>query len=241
MPYRCEASSVEGFVQQIACCYLRHGYWWYVTGWIPGDKDPRVVDAKLIEKYEIGVSESTRLRRKRLGCANLQYLRYGRFFVLLATEGRHRFWEEEGERIRDVRRVPLRFEGYSLGYRRGGRTAKGEVDAKWHAHVEIERETFKELRDYFLHLAPHRSAKNLALAFYGIPFEAYAPVRRQVLGIFRAVNRARKQAGYELLPKGVLPLRRRVVRPFGNDRSARQDLAGEIGVAPEAFRVAGGL
>ena len=77
MRYRAEATSLEGFVQQIACCYLRHGYWFYVTGHIPMHKDARVIDQRLIEKYGIGVSESTRARRKRLGQANLQYLRFG--------------------------------------------------------------------------------------------------------------------------------------------------------------------
>src|SRR5688572_3638982 len=93
MPYRSEATSVEGFVQQLACCYLRHGYWWYVTGVVPPGKDPLSVDRKLIAKYGIGVSESTRARRKRSGQANLQYLRHGRFFVILATKGRHRFFD----------------------------------------------------------------------------------------------------------------------------------------------------
>jgi hypothetical protein len=215
VPYRCAATSVEGFVQQIACCYLRHGYWWYVTGWIPPGKDPESVDAKLIEKYGIGVSESTRSRRKRLGYANLQYIRYGRLFVILATEGGHHFKVEEGDSLRDIRKAPIKFEGYSISCRRGGWTEKGETAGRWHSHVEIERETYKELRDYFLYLAAHRSAENLALAFYRIPFEGYAPVRRQVLNIFRAANRVRKTAGYQVLPKDVLPLRRRVVKPFG--------------------------
>ena len=38
MPYKCETTSIEGFVQQIACSYLRHGYWWYVTGVVPTGK-----------------------------------------------------------------------------------------------------------------------------------------------------------------------------------------------------------
>jgi hypothetical protein len=50
MQYRAVATSVEGFVQQIACCYLRHGYWFYVTGRIPRGKDAEIVDAKLIER-----------------------------------------------------------------------------------------------------------------------------------------------------------------------------------------------
>src|SRR5262245_20265916 len=168
--YRCHASSVEGFVQQLACSYLRHGYWFYVTGKVPEWKDPCAVDEKLMAKYDIAISESTRRRRKKLGYANLQYLRYDRLFVILATAGKHRFREIESGAVRDIRRVPIRFHGYSVSYRPGGRTRKVEQDPRWHAHVEIERERYKELRDYLLDLAVHRNATELALEFYRLPF-----------------------------------------------------------------------
>lgn len=138
MQYRSEVTSVEGFVQQIACCYLRHGYWFYVTGRIPDRKSPVSVDQNLIEKYGIAISESTRSRRKRLGQANLQYLRFERFFAILATHGTHRLFDEEADSIRDIRRIPLQFRGYSISYRRGGRTRDGKSDVQWHAHVAIE-------------------------------------------------------------------------------------------------------
>lgn len=215
MAYRCVATTVEGFIQQLASCYLRHGYWWYVTGVVPAWKDPQAVDEKLIRKYGIAISEATRARRKRLGKANLQYLRHDRLFVILATEGQHEFREKEGGAVRDIRRVPLKYQGYSISYRPGGRTRTGEVDPRWHSHVEIERSRYKEIRDHFLSLAVHRSPNKLALEFYRLPYEPYAPIRRQMLNLLRAVNRARKAAGYELLPKEVLPLRRRVVKPFG--------------------------
>jgi hypothetical protein len=53
--YRCETTSLVGFVQQVATGYLTHGYYFYVTGHIPDGKDPRAVDAKLVERYGIGV------------------------------------------------------------------------------------------------------------------------------------------------------------------------------------------
>jgi len=217
MPYRAEATSVEGFVQQIACCYLRHGYWFYVTGHVPAGKDLRAIDRKLIAKYGIGVSESTRARRKRLGQANLQYLRHGRLFVILATKGQHDFFTVESKSIHDIRRVPLQYAGYSISYRRGGRTRAGERDPRWHAHVEIERRRYLELKAWFLDRATHRSGDNLALAFYEVPFEPYAPVRRQLLNIWRAVNRSRRKAGFGPVPVEVLPFKRRIVRPFGTD------------------------
>jgi hypothetical protein len=219
--YVCETTSIEGFVQLLACNYLPHGYWLYVTGWVPEGKDPRQVDAKLVEKYEIDQSRATRCRRKRAGCANMRYLRHGRFFILLATHGKHRFFEEETGCIRDIRRVPLRFAGYSVSYRHGNRTEGGNPDTKWHSHVEIDRQWYKVLEAWFLDTAVRRSPEKVTLDFYRFPFEPYAPVRRQMLKLLRAVNRARTKAGQAKLPHAVLPMRRRVVRPFEPSRGLR--------------------
>src|SRR5262249_30215594 len=57
MRYHCEATSIPGFVQQLAVCYLRHGYYFYVSGCIPAGKDPCDVDRKLIERYGIDLSK----------------------------------------------------------------------------------------------------------------------------------------------------------------------------------------
>jgi hypothetical protein len=234
MPYRAVVTSVEGFVQQIACCYLRHGYWFYVQGRVPGDKNPAAVDAKLIDKYGIDVSESTRARRKRLGRANLQYLRHERAFVLLATKGEHEFFHAEAQSLRDMRHVPLKYGGYAISYRRGGRTREGEPDGKLHAHVEIERRRYLLMKARVLELATHRSAETLAMAFYRFPFEPYAPIRRQMLNLLRAVNRARKRAGYRLVPIEVLPLRRRIVRPFEGRDVSFQSATAHARIATEA-------
>jgi len=219
MEYRAEATSVEGFVQQIACCYLRHGYWFYVSGWIPQGKDPKAVDDKLIAKYGIAVSESTRARRKQAGKANLQYIRHERFFVILATKGEHQFFEEEGNLIRDIRRVPLKFAGYSISYRRGGRTREGLPDSKWHAHVEIDRRQLLDMKAWLVEHAMHSSTAAVAKALYTLPVESYAPVRRQLLILLRQVNESRRHSGQAPVPVEVLPLRRKVVRPFANRSS----------------------
>jgi len=136
MKYRCEAASIQGFVQQIACCYLRHRYWWYVTGVIPDRKDPQKTDQKIISHYNIAVSESTRYRRKQLHKANLQYIRYDHFFVILATEGEHPFFREEPD-IKDVHRAPIYFSNYAISRKKGGRIRSGEPDPDFHSHVRI--------------------------------------------------------------------------------------------------------
>ena len=58
---------------------------------------------------------------------------------------------------------------------------------------------------------------NTLLEFARVRFEPYAPVRRQLLNILRAVNRARHEAGFEAVPASVLRLRRRIVKPFGQE------------------------
>ena len=62
--YYCEATSIEGFVQQLAVSYLKNGYWFYVTGFVPEGKNSETVDRKLIDRYEIDISKWTRARRK---------------------------------------------------------------------------------------------------------------------------------------------------------------------------------
>lgn len=200
--YRCVASSVEGFVQQVAVSYVGRGYWFYVAGWVPEGKDPMRVDGKLVEKYGVDRTKWERARRKRAGLANLQYIRHGSFFLLLATPGEHPFFVDEQDNIRDARRVPIKFAGYSISYRDG------------HPHVRIDREVYNLTKAYLLEQAPRNPVQVMDGAFRAMPFQAYAPVRRQVLNLHRAVNRVRKTAGLQEIPMAALRLRRRVVRVF---------------------------
>jgi hypothetical protein len=206
--YRHEARSLPGFIQQLAVAYVTHGYFFYTSGLVPEGKLPNAVDAKLIRKYGADLSRWARARRKRAGLSNVHYLRHGRFFVLLATKGEHRFFSEEGERVRDIRRDSLSFAGYSIGWKLGS-------DRKGHPSVRIHPKRYLELRDHFLELATRRSAENLALELGRIPFEPYAPVRSQLLSILRKVNLKRRESGFEPVPASALRLRRGVVFPFG--------------------------
>ena len=200
--YQCEATSLGGFVQQLAVAYVANGYWFYVTGSVPERKDPAAVDRKLIERYGLGLSKWAVARRKLAGGANLQYIRFGRFFVLLATRGEHPFFQEEAASIRKVQDVTIKIGGYAIGHKGG------------HARVSIERGEYKRLKAYFLDLAVRRTAEKLEDEFRRLPYEPYAPVRVQLLCIHRAVNRARKVAGFEPVSKGCLRLNRRIYRPF---------------------------
>ncbi len=219
MKYRCEATSIEAAVQLIAASYLRHGYYWYVTGSIPKEKPPNKVDRKLIAKYGLELTEWQRTSRRKQGLANAQYLRHDRWFILLLTEGHHALRQPsakggEGEHLKDCRRVPIRIGSYSISYRRSGVALPRGGTIKWHAHVRLSATAYAELKAYFDSIAVHRSVENLTAEFAKILFARYAPIRRQLLNVLRRVNERRQRQGYQTLPFSVLNLRRLPVKVY---------------------------
>jgi len=200
--YRCEASSVAGFIQQLAVAYVAHGYWFYVTSQIPPHKDPRRTDEKIIRQYGLDISKWTRCRRRKEGVASVQYLRYERFSVILATHGSHEFFHMESKVLRDIRRVPLKLAGYSVGCK--------QATAKWHPSVRIEERVYRRLKERFSLMA--LDADEVIYAqLQALPFEPFAPIRRQLLSILRAINRRRRVARLEPVPVRALRLARQPV------------------------------
>lgn len=233
MQYRCEAVSVTGFVQQLVNLITK-GYRFYVTGVVPRGKDPRELDQKLVEKYDLNLRDWTRSRRKKAGRANVQYLRYGRFFVIVATHGTHRFFnplDEPGQpgegkrdkdgqecRIRDIRKSSIKFQGYSISQRPASNRSS------WHAHVRIDREAYRELKAHLVELAGRRTVESLGNELQRVPFEPYYAVRRQLLHILRAMNRERKLRGFRPVAVSALRFRKTSVKPFG-DEGERKNVA----------------
>lgn len=245
MEYRYLTTSLEGFVQQVACNILPHGYWFYVRGVIPDDKDPAAIDRKLLDRYRINISRQQRARRKLQGLANLHYVRLGRLWFIFATHGKHEFFEHEEKNIRDARRVPITVGGYSLSAKKGGFLKKQSSDAepvpdgKMRSRVLIAKQEFRDLCGYFLERACHRSSESLAGELFRLPYEPYAPIRRQQLRLLRLINEKRQRAGFEKLPSTVLRYKRRIVSPFAVD-FGEQDGSHQLGVGDE-LSVGGGM
>ncbi len=200
--YRHLATSIPGFVQQLAVCYLRPGYFFYVAGCIKDGKVGEEVDQRLLVRYGIARSRWSRARRKKAGEASLQDLRYQGFWVLLATHGRSPFFEEERNAMRDFRREPLLCFGLAISHKEG------------HPHVRIACREMEMLRAHFLARALSRRAERLEREFRVLPFEPYAPVRAQLGELIREVNRSRKKAGLEAVEEDCVRARRRICRPF---------------------------
>jgi len=199
---RFEATSLEGFVQQVAVSYLRNGYWFYCAGAIPWSKDPREIDRKLVEQYEAGISKHARYRRRVARLATVVYIRHGHFFLLMASKGEHDFFAREKGQIRDARRHPIRVGGYSLSVKTGGKVC-----------VRIDSSEYIWIKNRLLERALSSKAF-LEHVFSRMPFEPYRSVRAQLLALLRAVNHKRKRASLPPLDRACVRWRRRIVRPF---------------------------
>jgi hypothetical protein len=208
MAYRCVTWSAAGFVQQLAVAYVAKGYWFYVNGSVPDYQDPVAWDRKIVTHYGLDIPKGERARRKQAGLANVQYLRYGRLFVIVATPGQHALFTGATGQMRDIRLRPLYFMGYAIGYRQARQGRSG------HVTVRIQRELCRELKARFEALALQLPVQALVRELRAIDYEPYAPVRAQIRAIQRAVNRRRKAAGLTLVPRNSLYLRYIPVRPF---------------------------
>lgn len=229
MAYQCVATTVAGFVQQLAVGYIARGYYFYVSGFIPPEKDPAQTDAKIIGQYGLDISKWTRCRQRKDGKAGVQYLRYRHQFVLLATHGEHPFFEQEARMIRDVRGEPIKLAGYAIGCR------QGRDKGAFHPSVRIRLEVYRDLKRRFERVALQRDVDALARALRAIPFEPYAPVQDQIRCIVRAVNRCRKAAGLELLPRQGVIRERRPVKPFADPAAPPRERPTELDfVTPKA-------
>ena len=222
--YRWIATSPEGFLRQLVSNYLPHGYRFYVSGNIKPSRDPAQFDRVMQKKFRYQMSPSQRNRRKNakgpdgrpLGLANVHYLRYQRFWILLCTKGRHRFFDEHAKRdrwgnvtskyFRDVHRDPIFFHGYSIRVAEGGYLPRyrwkeansPERDTKRRVRVRIARETYQTLKaDFVARAGSGRwSAWALEAVVFNLPFVPYAPVREQLWTLVRLMNGARKERGF---------------------------------------------
>lgn len=220
MEYKYEVTSLVGCLQRVATHLLPKGYYFFVQGVVPEEKNPLALDAKLLAKYDVAKSEGARRWRKSQGLGNVQYVRFKRLWMLLATHGDHAIREGEGTNLKDVRRIPMRIGDYSIYVKRGDYLKKrspeqaAAPDGRWRVRVLIAREPYRELCAYFLSIACHRRAEAVAEELFSLPYVPYAPVRKQLLKLLRLINAKRQAAGYAKIPPTCLRFKREIVRAF---------------------------
>ena len=177
---RCVLPSSGVLLRRIIWCMERYGYWYYKTGWIPEPKDPARTDEKILRAYAVPRSRMGLHREGKKGRAKLRYYRTGRFFVLLATDGGHPFFE--GEKPDDVRNTPLRYNGFTIS------SQGGEIHLRWSADV------YRKLRRMFLDRALEATPA-IEARFKRLRHPHHPDIITQKRKIMRAVHKRRRKAG----------------------------------------------
>ncbi len=174
---RMEAKTLGDFLWRVAIDYIRHGYTRYALRKIPEEKDLAVLDQKLIETYSISACRVTRHRLRAKGRASVQYVRYQRQFVLLATRGTH----QEFDKLcaYDVKTAPLHFEGYSIGL----------IGEK--ACVRVARRQWRFIEAEILSLA-NCDRRKVESTFNALPYYNFPGVVEQKLKLVKKVNALRR-------------------------------------------------
>jgi hypothetical protein len=181
---RCEAPTLGDFLYRIALGGFHFGYFRYALRTIPQGKDLGAIDRKLIALYGVTSCRTKRLRQRRAGFASIQYVRFGHTFILMATEGEH----SEFSKVRsfDVRRAPLHYRSYTVGYK-GDRVS-----------VRISKQVWKKVETYHLTYAIGDKEK-IEQKLLSLPYYRFPGVTAQIKKLSSAINQRRKQAGLNLI------------------------------------------
>jgi len=242
--YLCEATSMEGLIQQVALSYLRHGYWWYVTGIAPERKEPAEIDHNILIKYDIRKDWRFVAHNKSRGLANLQYIRHGRFYIIMATKGFHEFKDREAKRIRDARKYPIliprftpspgetpskkyrrkaaTFDSYAVSYRRGGYLKKTPEEK-----VAYRQATEEWKRQALLGKRLPKPAKGTPdLKWHScVELERHTRLRVRSYFMEMATRRSSQNLAYEFANTGFIPyhpVKRQLVRMIKDVNKARK-------------------
>ena len=211
------AKNIDGFLAQLVRL-VGHGYYFYFRGELKPSKDPEKLDAKLIREWRLDQPYWKREKRRRGEAPSIWYLRCERHYLLIATHGRnsdgdpHRFFEEYGSTLKDIRKNAMYFCGYSVRYPHSKETGRRRIN------VRLDKPTFQFLRDTLCTKAirgPYHDRAAIEAEFESLPFQPYREVRRQLQIILREANRRRSRySGLSPARQKCIPRRTRVSRIY---------------------------
>lgn len=150
-----------------------------MTGIIPPDKDPELIDVKLILKYQTHVDKSKSHKRMKAGLARVKYLRCGRLFVLLATHGKSPIFQKET--LKDARYYPISLRGYSISINPQTKRVT----------TRLHRNLMRRLEKRMLERARWGEGPWKRF-FWRFPYRPYAGVRTCVFSLLKTLNVARR-------------------------------------------------
>lgn len=179
------------FLRRIAIDSMRYGYVRWALRYIPPDRDPHILDAKLTEVYGVTDCRTTRRRQRQRGLAVVKYIRHHHTFVLLATEGVH----EQFDRLRsyDARVTPLHVGQYAIGV---------QVNQ---VVVQVRHQVWQAVSQR-IHFDALGNRAIVEAKITSLPFYRFPGVNQQIRALVKTINQRRRIAG---LPLIVVPFEKR--------------------------------
>jgi hypothetical protein len=95
MYYKAEVKNFEALMQRIVTEYLKYGYFYMKAGWIREEVIPKQFDRETVQKFDITF-------RNRHGSQDVQYVRFGTFYLLVSRR-KHRLTNEGVRGVIDIR------------------------------------------------------------------------------------------------------------------------------------------
>ena len=222
-----EAGSVAGLIHKLVTGYVVRGYVHFVAGRhpkrIPTEK-LHEIDEKFVAKYGANVSRNIKASRKAAGYYNVQYMRFRRDWVMVATPGlmgagTEDFFEEHirTDQLRNFTRDCFQFHGYSIGFRpEGGRPkVEGRVrvavtkGTKRRGAVRMRHEIYMGEKKFIVDKATSWAAEQIVEHLQALAnrWICYAPIRGQIKSMLQAANQARKLRGFRAIPWNAIDFR----------------------------------
>ena len=92
--------------------------------------------------------------------------------------------------------------------------AQAAAIGPWFGRDPKQFVSYRDLIAWYEQHACHKTVEELSRELWNLPFEPYAPIRRQFLNLLRIINKHRRPAGLPAVPPDCLRLRRRIVKVF---------------------------
>ncbi|RUT03658.1 hypothetical protein DSM106972_052970 [Dulcicalothrix desertica PCC 7102] len=95
MYYKAEVKNFEALMQRIVTEYLKYGYFYMKAGWIREEVLTKQFDRETVQKFDITY-------RNRHGSQDVQYVRFGTYYLLVSRR-KHRLTNEGVRGVIDIR------------------------------------------------------------------------------------------------------------------------------------------
>ncbi|MBX9584731.1 MAG: hypothetical protein K2X87_30880 [Gemmataceae bacterium] len=172
--------SPRHLAQYVATNLLTKDWFFYTSFAVPADRDPVLVDVKLLVKFEAFHSKERQYRRRKGGLASVKYLRCGPVGYLFATRGECPAFFA-GEAYRDAREAPVHVAGHSI------RVLPDTGKVAVRIHREAQRRLRKHLLDHV-----RLPTRDLEALIWDLDLLPFAGVRDGLFAAVRELNAGRR-------------------------------------------------